>query len=175
MNPFDMLIIVILCFCIIRGFFRGFIKELSSIVGVIGGAYAAYAYYPQVAKLLSKLISNQAILNMISFLVIFSVVLLIINYIGYFITILLKIVFLGWFNRTCGIGFGAIKGFLIVLTLFVTLTAFLPRNTSFLKQSVLSPYILTVTEELSRLASKDIQKKFIKNVKGLKKEWKKHI
>ena len=46
MNPFDMVIVVILSFCLIRGFFRGLIKELASIVGVLGGFYAAYTYYP---------------------------------------------------------------------------------------------------------------------------------
>ncbi|PQP34359.1 colicin V production protein, partial [Desulfobacteraceae bacterium SEEP-SAG9] len=33
MNPLDILIIVIAGFCLIRGIFRGLIKELSSIIG----------------------------------------------------------------------------------------------------------------------------------------------
>ncbi len=172
MNPFDMLIIVILAFCVIRGFFRGFIKELSSIVGVLGGVYAAYTYYPRVAIFFSKLISNTAYLNILSFLIIFCAVLLIINLIGKLITLVLKIVFLGWFNRLCGVGFGAIKGFLIVLTLFITFTAFLPKNTPFLEKSLLSPHISTISEEMTRFISKEMQHKFTKNIKGLKKTWK---
>jgi len=54
MNFFDIIVVVILGYCFIRGIFRGLIKELSSIVGVFGGFYAAYTYYMMVAKLLSK-------------------------------------------------------------------------------------------------------------------------
>ena len=53
MNPFDMLIIVVLAFSVIRGIFRGLVKELSSIVGVMAGFYAAYSYYPSIAGLLA--------------------------------------------------------------------------------------------------------------------------
>jgi len=38
MNPFDTIIAIILGYCLIRGFFRGLIKELSSIIGVLGGS-----------------------------------------------------------------------------------------------------------------------------------------
>ncbi len=174
MNPFDMLIIVILAFCVIRGFFRGFIKELSSIVGVLGGCYAAYTYYPRVAIFFSKLISDTAYLNIFSSLIIFCVILLTINYIGNFITFILKIVFLGWFNRVCGVGFGAIKGFLIVLAFFITFTSFLPKNSPFLTNSVLSPHISTISEEMTKLFSKKMQNKFTENIKELKKAWKAH-
>jgi membrane protein required for colicin V production len=35
---------------VIRGIFRGLVRELASIVGVLGGFYAAYSYYPHVAQ-----------------------------------------------------------------------------------------------------------------------------
>ena len=44
MNYLDIIIVVILSYCVIRGVFRGLIKELSSIIGVFGGFYAAYTY-----------------------------------------------------------------------------------------------------------------------------------
>ncbi|MGD9324868.1 MAG: CvpA family protein, partial [Desulfobacterales bacterium] len=34
MNPFDIIIIVILGYSLVRGIFRGLVKEVSSIVGV---------------------------------------------------------------------------------------------------------------------------------------------
>ena len=72
MNTFDIAIIVIFGFCMIRGFFRGLIKELSSIIGVLGGFYAAYTYYMQVAIPLSGWIQNDSYRNILSFLIIFA-------------------------------------------------------------------------------------------------------
>ncbi|MGA6927040.1 MAG: CvpA family protein, partial [Desulfosarcina sp.] len=58
MNPFDIVVVTILAYGLIRGIFRGLVREISSIVGVLGGFYAAYTYYPQVARLIDGWISN---------------------------------------------------------------------------------------------------------------------
>jgi uncharacterized membrane protein required for colicin V production len=72
MNPFDILILVILGYCAVRGLFRGLVKEVSSIIGVLGGFYAAYSYYALLANLLTRLISDTAYRNILSFLIILS-------------------------------------------------------------------------------------------------------
>ena len=110
MNPFDIFIIVIIAYSLIRGLFRGLVKEVSSIIGVLGGFYAAYSYYPMVAKLLAGLIVNSSYLNILSFLIIFCSVLIIISILGIVIKYLLNVAFLGWVDRICGVGFGLIKG-----------------------------------------------------------------
>ena len=74
MNPFDILIIIILGYCLVRGLFRGLVKEVSSIVGVFGGFYTAYLYYEGVVKWLSRFIADTAYLNILSFLIIFCLV-----------------------------------------------------------------------------------------------------
>ena len=110
MNPFDIFIIIVLSYSIIRGLFRGLVKEASSIIGVLGGFYAAYSYYPMVAKLFSGLTINASYLNILSFLIIFCSVLIIISILGIVIKYLLNVAFLGWVDRICGVGFGLIKG-----------------------------------------------------------------
>ena len=72
MNLFDITVIIITSYCLIRGVFRGLIKEISSIVGVLGGFYAAYTYYGDLGKLLGRWISDTAYLNILSFLIIFT-------------------------------------------------------------------------------------------------------
>ena len=87
MNLLDIVMIIILCFCLIRGGFRGLIKELSSIMGVFLGFYGAYTYYPVVAKWLSRWISNEGYGNILSFLIIFCVVFLLISILGIIIPV----------------------------------------------------------------------------------------
>jgi membrane protein required for colicin V production len=171
MNPFDILIVTILAYGLIRGIFRGLVREISSIVGVLGGFYAAYLYYPHAAKLMSAWISNSAYLNILSYLVIFSMVVIIVGILAVVIKYLLNIAYLGWVDRVCGALFGALKGGLVICVLFIVLTAFLPKGASIVKNSTLSPYVATVSEVIAKVLSKDMKANFISKIEDLKKSW----
>jgi membrane protein required for colicin V production len=174
MNLFDIIVIVILGYCLIRGIFRGLVKELSSIIGVFGGFYAAYTYYPLLAKPLSKWIANAGYLNILSFMIIFCGVFIIISILGIIINYLLKIVFLGWLDRVSGAMFGAMKGILIVSVLLIALTAFLPKGTPVIKDSLLSPYVTLVSEKMAKVISKDMKHDFSTKIATIKKAWEKN-
>jgi membrane protein required for colicin V production len=172
MNPFDILIIVILGYCLVRGLFRGLVKEISSIIGVLGGFYAAYSYYTLVAKWLSRVISNTSYLHILSFLVIFCFVLIIVNILGIIIKYLLDIAFLGWVDRIFGILFGFSKGVLIVSILFIILTTFLPKGAPIIKNSLLAPHVIWVSENMARVISKEMKQEFSDKLGELKEAWK---
>ena len=172
MNPFDILIIVILGYSLVRGLFRGLVKEVSSIIGVLGGFYAAYTYYMVLAGLLSGLIHDTAYLNILSFLIIFCGVLIIIGILGVIIKYLLNIAFLGWVDRFGGVVFGVLKGILIVSILFITLTAFLPKGTAFIKNSELAPHVSWISEKMANVISKEMKQDFKAKLGELKKAWK---
>jgi len=172
MNPFDILIIVILGYSLVRGLFRGLVKEVSSIVGVLGGFYAAYTYYSVLADLLARFIHDKSYLNILSFLIIFCGVLIAVGVLGVIIKYLLNIAFLGWIDRVGGVVFGALKGVLIVSILFITLTAFLPRGTAFIKNSTLAPHVSWISEKMAKVVSKEMKQDFIAKLGELKKAWK---
>jgi membrane protein required for colicin V production len=172
MNPFDIIIIVILGYSLVRGIFRGLVKEVSSIIGVLGGFYAAFTYYPTLAKLLSGLIRETAYLNILSFLIIFCSVLIIVGILGVIIKYLLNIAFLGWVDRIGGVCFGLVKGILIASVLFITLTAFLPKGSAFLKNSILAPHVSWVSEKMAKVVSKEMKQDFTAKLGELKKAWK---
>jgi membrane protein required for colicin V production len=172
MNPFDILIIVILGYSLVRGLFRGLVKEVSSIIGVFGGFYAAYTYYPVLARLLAGLIHEVAYLNILSFLIIFCCVLIIVSVLGIIIKYLLNIAFLGWVDRIGGFVFGIVKAVLIVSVLFISLTAFLPRGSAFIKNSVLAPHVSWVSEKMAKVVSKQMKQDFMTKLGELKKSWK---
>jgi membrane protein required for colicin V production len=171
MNALDMMIIVILAFCLIRGIFRGLIKELSSIIGVFAGFYAAYTYYDMIARLLTRWISNTAYLNILSFLIAFCLIFLLVGIIGVVIKYLLNIAFLGWLDRICGAGFGIVKGLLIVSVILIPLTTFLPKNAAVMKQSLLAPHVTMASEALVKIVPKDMKRQFEAKIKELKKSW----
>ena len=172
MNPFDILIIIILVYCVVRGLFRGLVKEVSSIFGVLGGFYAAYSYYPLVANLLTRLVADEAYRNILAFLIIFCCVLILINVLGIIIKYLLNVAFLGWVDRVFGLLFGMTKGILIVSVLFIILTTFLTKGAPIIKNSLLAPHVMLVSENMAKVVSADMKRKFQKNLDELKNAWK---
>ena len=171
MNPFDMAIVIILVYCVVRGIFRGLTKEISSIIGVLAGFYAAYTYYMELAKPLARWIADSGYLNIVSFMIIFTVVFLMVSILGIIIKYLLNITFLGWVDRICGAGFGLIKSVLIISVFLIVLTAFLPKGAPIIKESVLAPHVSIVAENMAKVVSADMKKNFLEKIKALKKMW----
>ncbi len=171
MNPFDTIITIILGYCLIRGFFRGLIKEISSIIGVLGGFYAGYTYYLEIARPLSAWISNPAYAKILAFLLLFCGVFIFVSIIGVIIKYLMNIAFLGWVDRICGVIFGMAKGVLIASVLLMILTAFLPKGAPMIKDSLLAPHVSRVSEIMAQLVSKEMKLEFSTKIVELKKFW----
>jgi len=173
MNSFDIVVAVILGFCLIRGIFRGLVKEMASIIGVLAGFYAAYTYYPEMAGLLSRWIDNASYLNITSFMVLFCFILIIISILGVVLKYLMSIAHLGWVDRVSGACFGILKGVLIVSVLLVTLTAFLPKGSPLVRDSLLAPHINMLSENMAKIISDDMQHAFDEKMGELKDIWEK--
>lgn len=171
MNILDYVLAVILGYCLVRGIFRGLVKELSSIVGVLGGFYAAYNYYPQVAAPLARWISNPGYLNILSFSILFIVICLLVSIAGAIIKYLMNIVYFGWADRIGGAIFGTVKGFLIAAVLILMLTTFLSKNADILSKSQMARKMIPVSNLLVQVASKDMKALFSEKMKELNLTW----
>ncbi|MFH2058811.1 MAG: CvpA family protein [Pseudomonadota bacterium] len=167
MNTFDIIVIVVTSFCLIRGLFKGVIGEVSGIIGVIAGFYGAYTYYPQITGYAQKWIDSPGIRNLVAFFVLFCAILFFVGLVSSLIRKFLKLIFLGWVDRTFGLVFGAVKGVLIVSVFFIVITTFLPKNSSFLSHSTLSPYIAQVSKAMTVFVSKNTKTDFLKKLEGL--------
>ncbi|MCP4692241.1 MAG: CvpA family protein [Desulfobacterales bacterium] len=172
MNPFDMAIIVLLTYGLIRGIFRGLIKEFSAIIGVLGGFYAAYTYYTHVEVFFTEWLPEPAHRNIVSFMLIFAAVFIIVSILGVIIKYILNIAFLGWADRIGGGGFGIIKGVLIISVLIIPLTSFIPQFTPIMKDSKLSPIISRVSGAMVQVVPRDLKARFQKGLAQGEKAWK---
>lgn len=168
MNTFDIAVVVVVAFCLIRGVFRGFIGEVSGIIGVIAGFYGAFTYYPMLSAYAEKWIATAAVRDLAAFFVLFVVIVIVVGVISVLISKLLKLVFLGWVDRVFGLFFGAGKGILIMTVAFIIVTSFLPKNTAFLKDSMLSPYLGQVSKALTVFVSKNARTDYLKKLERLK-------
>lgn len=167
MNAFDVAAIVIIAFCLIRGLFKGLIGELSGIIGVVAGFYGAYTYYPLISARAEEWIQNPGIRNLTAFFLLFCAILIIVSLISILIRKFLNLVFLGWMDRIFGLVFGAAKGLLIVSVIFIMITHFLPKGSTLISGSKLSPHVSQISKSMTLFVSKNARKDFAKKLEGI--------
>lgn len=171
MNALDIVICIIAGFCLVRGLFRGIIKEVTSILGVLVGFYGAYTYYPLIAKWLSQLIANRSYLYIISFFLAFTVIFLAIGFIGMVLKHVFKATALGWVDWVLGGAFALVKAMLIVSVLIIALTTFLPKNAPVMTNSRIAPHVSAASEKMVAVVPSEMKEKFHDNIEALKESW----
>jgi len=171
MNGFDVLVLVIISFCMIRGYFKGLIREISGIIGVVVGFYGANTYYQLLTPYLETLIKTPGARSLICFFVLFCGILILIGLLAALIRKFLSLVFLGWVDRFFGLVFGTAKGGLIVSVLFIMMMTFIP-DAQFLSGSKTTPYVSRVANAMTLFLSQSMKTDFFKHFEGIKTNWK---
>ena len=122
----DGILIVVMLISAILAMFRGFSREIFSIVSWVVAAGAALYFYPQLAPTVTNLApsiaSNTLVASAIAAAVIFLIVLIIVSYLTMLVADLIIDSRIGMLDRTLGFIFGAARGALLVI---VTLMGFL--------------------------------------------------
>lgn len=122
MNKIDILLLVILGFGLIRGFMRGLIIEMASLLAIVVGIYGAIHFSFFTARLLGELMpSSQQTIEVVAFGITLIVLMLAVMFLAKMLTKMLKAAELGFLNRLAGALFGVLKAAVIVGSLFVFL------------------------------------------------------
>lgn len=168
-----MVVVIILGYCIIRGAFRGIIREAAATVGLLGGFYVAFMFYETGAPVFSGLTDNMNYAYFASFLLLFCVVFAVAVIAGMFVRAVVQLMLLGVVDRALGSLFGAVKGVIIVSLLFFLLTFFLPRGTSsaIIHDSKLAPHVNSATAGIIRVIPEDARRAFAARLEALKLKW----
>ncbi len=115
MTVIDIVILVIIGIGTVWGMMKGFIMQLSSLVGLIVGLLVARALFAEVGAWLAPAIGvSVTIARVLSFFMLWIVVPLLFSLFASFMSKALQAIHLGWLNRWLGGGLGAIKCMLLV-------------------------------------------------------------
>jgi membrane protein required for colicin V production len=125
-NWVDLIIAVVILGFTIRGLMRGFFRELLSLVGLFLGLWVALLKFVP----LGEWIANEFPLAdplpfHVAFWAIFLGISLLAGMVGYFLHRVAKGLLMGWLDAIVGLGFGVIKG-VMILTVLLFLVAYLP-------------------------------------------------
>lgn len=156
MNIVDIVLIILLLWAAWKGFSRGLVIEVASLVALLLGIYAALNFSGYAAGIIQEYVDMEArVLRIVSFAVTFLVVMLVVILLGKILEKLVNLVLLGFLNKLFGAIFGVLKVAAVLSVLIMLMNLVDPgkkllteetRQESFLFQPVekIVPLILDV-------------------------------
>jgi membrane protein required for colicin V production len=115
MNLLDFIILIPIVWLCIRGFQKGLILELASLIGIILGIIAAYYFAGYVQGFIKDHFSfKEHTSSIIAYIAIFITVMIIVYLIGKMLEGLIDVIALGWLNKLLGAIVGLAKGIVVV-------------------------------------------------------------
>src|SRR5574344_64610 len=170
---FDLIIIAITLLLGLKGLFRGFIKEVFGLLGIVGAIFVASRISKELGDLIAPILvlENEATIKLIGFIVALVVVWLVIYSAGVVVSKIFSASGLGAIDRIFGFIFGALKIFLI----FAVIAYALYQVQSFKKvidekfaNSIVMPHLLSVGSFIIKLDTTAITQNLDKAVDSVK-------
>ncbi|WP_295181802.1 CvpA family protein [uncultured Christiangramia sp.] len=110
MNTVDIVLGIFLLYGLVRGFFRGFLTELASLVGLIAGIYGAIHFSYYAGEFLSQHVDwDIEIINLASLAITFLIIIFVVSLVGKMLTKVADFAALGIVNKLLGAIFGLLK------------------------------------------------------------------
>jgi membrane protein required for colicin V production len=160
---FDIVVLAVVGLSILRGIWKGLIRQVVGLVGVAAGYIMAMHFHATLAGRFLKGFSPVTG-HIIAFLGIFIACIMAASIVGWMIGRAMNIVGLGILNRIGGALLGGAKGCLIVAVAVIMLIAFLPPDNGVFKGSRTVKYIQPMAGLISTVAPKSIKAKYDQKV-----------
>lgn len=158
MKPVDVVLVVLLATCAIRGFWRGFFRECFGFVGLIGGLAAALRFAHGGAVELARYVDLPGTAgSAVAFIGIFMVVHTLTNLIGLLLGRVASTATLRGVNRLAGALFGVGKGgaVLAFVLLFMHLFPVVPFLDEQIRESRIAPPLISLAGNVIRAGQRD--------------------
>ncbi len=161
MNVIDIIVLLPVCYGLIRGLMRGFVQELTTLVALSAAIIGTKIWAPNLALWLSQYIATSpAVCQLIAWTLLFTTIVLSLHFVGKIITRFLHAISLGWLNRLIGALFGAAKWALIV-SIILNGVALLDQQFHFLKPELQEQSITyRPIQQIAAIAWDSVQNEF---------------
>lgn len=164
---FDLALIVLLAISTIFAFFRGFVTEALHLVALGGAILATIIGYPYIEPWLTDLIGTSIIVTWVGNAVTFIVSLAILRFVANLIGSKVRQSELGFLDRSLGALFGALRGFLIIVFLYILfLRLWQPASTpEFIQEARLGFFVTEAAELLDPYIDEESVKSIVDKAK----------
>ena len=142
MNSLDYILLIPLLYGLYRGFTKGLIIELASLVALTLGIYGALHFSSFTFEFLSHYVEIKTVyLQLASYGLTFLIIVMLISLTGKILTMLIKLVALGFINRMMGAIFGGIK-VLLILAVFISFFGRFNKQFGMVNDEILSSSLM---------------------------------
>jgi len=121
---------------------RGFVREIISLIGLVAAFFAASRVSGMTANPLHNWISNTMAADITGFVIVFIAVMVAVALIGAMIRKLVDMSKLSASDRTLGVFFGLARGLLLIGLFFLIYTSYAKPDRPWMKASLLTPYAI---------------------------------
>jgi len=162
MNWADWVILAILVVSSLISLKRGFVREALSLANWVVAFFVAMAFRDVLATLISPYISTPSIRDMVAFATLFAATLIVGAMVNNLISELVRMTGLSGTDRTFGMIFGLLRGFIIIMAIILLVPIILPIDQDgWWQQSLLIPELLKL-EDWCRSVSAEVAELFSK-------------
>jgi membrane protein required for colicin V production len=173
MNWLDCLLAVILLVCMVRGFRRGFTRQIIALITGIVALLLGIWFYGIPASWAAPYLSSPMLAAAAGFAAVFLGVMLVGGFISAVMQRFLKFTGLSIFDHALGAGFGLIRGLLVSIAIVMGAMAFTradhpPRA---IVESRLAPYVVEAAHVVASMAPYDLKEGFRKTYGQVKAAW----
>ena len=142
MATIDIIILIFIGIGTVLGMIKGFIRQLSSLVGLVVGLLVARALFAEVGYwMVSTIGVPETIAQLLAFFMLWIAVPILFSLFASFLSRALEVVHLGWINRWLGAGLGTVK-FMLIIGLVGHLFEFIDADHEMLPQRITSESVL---------------------------------
>jgi membrane protein required for colicin V production len=170
MNILDFIILGLITFFVIKGFFKGFFREISSLIGIVFGLLIANQYYPSMTAFIKGYVQLEKYLPLISFVLLFISVLIFFIMLGVFLQFVFKKLFIGWLDKGLGVGLALVKGIIVAYMLIVMITFFMPSKSPLITKSKTAHMVTVTYQSMVQLISPVLYREWKKKISNESKK-----
>jgi membrane protein required for colicin V production len=155
LNYFDMAVLGVMLLSCLFAFFRGFVKEILSLLGWIAAGAVTLYFFKPVAETLRPNFSNEKVAAISAILLLYFGSLIVFSIFNRIIIKILKSGSgIGWFDNFLGLGFGALRGALIISLAYFLLSLAIAENNrpDWLQNAKTRPYVEKGAMMLAKIA-----------------------
>jgi membrane protein required for colicin V production len=155
LNFFDYLLIAIVGLSMVLSLWRGFVREIISLIGLVAAFIVASRTSAVTGGFLGQWMPKGTVSDIAGFALVFIAVMVVVGLTGAIVRKLVDMAQLTATDRTLGVFFGLARGLLLIALCFLIFTTYDPRhNQDWLNESRLTPYAIDLGNVLGKAIPK---------------------
>jgi membrane protein required for colicin V production len=147
-TAFDVLVLLIFIAFLVRGIWIGFIRQMSSLLALVGGFLLAGYFDEEFYRLILPFIKSSHTAFLITYILLFVAFFYLIKLIGLGLKQVMDIALTAWFDKTVGGLFGLIKAVFFSSLLLVVISSYISGSNRYLKNSFTYPFLAQTSQAI---------------------------